>query len=94
MLQLLAQITLKSTDDGGREKPIYSGYRPSFFANDGNSDCVLYFNSMNIKPNETHTVDIMIIHPELVGIVRKGDTFTLREGHRIVAEGTINKIEA
>lgn len=93
-MKLRAEITLKATEEGGRKSPILSGYRPTFrIGLNYNSDCsVTLINKLNIKPGEHGIVEIKILHPERIIGIKENDVFTLTEGLKEVANGSVISI--
>lgn len=93
-MKIKANIVLKVTADGGRENPVYSGYRPTFKAGlNQQSDCVVtVIDNTNIKPGSTGIVELKILHPEKVSGIKEGDNYILAEGAKEVAKGTIISI--
>ena len=85
------RATLKVKLDGGRKNPILSSYRPTFrFGFDNQSDCeVIVISGYSIKPGDTGVVEILILHPENIGNIRVYDNFTLTEGLKEVAKGSV-----
>src|SRR5574343_1443440 len=93
-MKIKANIVLKVTADGGRENPVYSGYRPTFKAGlNQQSDCVVtVIDNTNIKPGSTGIVELKILHPEKVSGIKEGDNYILAEGAKEIAKGTIISI--
>lgn len=93
-MKIKALIELRGTSEGGRENPIFTGYRPTFrIKNDSNSDCVVTIVDQEcLKPGELGFVEIKIIHPDSINGIREEDMFSLTEGLKEIAKGTIKKI--
>ena len=94
-MKIIANIQLKQSSEGGRENPVYSGYRPTFRW-DGNriSDCVItILQGHSIKPGEQGKVEIKILHPKKIEGITTVDHFIISEGSREVATGSINEIQ-
>lgn len=94
-MKIIANIQFKPSSAGGRENPVYSGYRPTFrlFANRA-SDCVItVLKGHSIKPGEQGEVEIKILHPQKLEGVSKSDSFTITEGLKDVATGKIIEIQ-
>ncbi len=91
-----ALFSLLPTDLGGRKKPIYNNYRPSFA-----------FNSLNLFTGEISFVDMTELHPgktaqvqvkllpskNIRSTLKKGDSFTIHEGEKIIGSGIIQEIK-
>jgi SNF2 family DNA or RNA helicase len=94
-MKIIANLQLKPSSAGGRENPVYSGYRPTFrlFANRA-SDCVItVLKEYNIKPGEQGDVEIKILHPHKLEGVSKSNSFTITEGLKEIASGNIIEIQ-
>ena len=90
-----AKITLYSSAMGGRIRPVYSGYRPSFI-----------FNSKKHYSGEIHLIDKDILMPgesseatirllpasTIRGNLKPNDAFTISEGNKTVGSGVIEKV--
>lgn len=88
------QVRCLRTDEGGRNTPIYSGYRPQFYYLDQNWACSVFFKAERLELGDTAECLIVIGggHDRLVPTLKIGAHFEFREGARIVAEGVITKI--
>lgn len=93
-MKIIANIRLKPSSAGGRENPVYSGYRPTLrLATEGNSDCVItVLKGSNIKPGEAGNVEIKILHPQKLIGISKALQFSLTEGLKEIATGSIVEI--
>ena len=90
-MKIIANIQLKSSSAGGRENPVYSGYRPTFrlFSNRA-SDCVIsVLKGDSINPGDQGEVEIKILHPQKLEGISKTDLFAITEGLKEVASGNI-----
>jgi len=94
-MKIKAKIELRNTDEGGRENPVYSGYRPTFRTGfDNSSDCVVtLLSGHNIKPGTSGLVEIKILHPRKITGLQEGDHFTLTEGLKEIASGGVVSIQ-
>jgi translation elongation factor EF-Tu-like GTPase len=92
-MKLKARIHLFSTEAGGRQNGIMSGYRPSFFIYEKNSDCQILFDKPIITPGSSEMVEIEVLHPELLSAdIYQGRYFTIREGNKQIGWGTVTKL--
>lgn len=95
-MKISAILFLKPTAEGGRQNPIFTGYRPSFYWGlDKQSDCeITVKEQISIMPGTEGMVEIKPLHPnKLVGI-KEGDSFSIREGQKEVAKGKILEVLA
>ena len=94
-MKIIANIQLKPSSAGGRENPVYSGYRPTFrVLGGGESDCgITVINGDSIKPGEQGEVVIIILHPQKLEGLSKTDSFSIAEGRKEVASGYIIEIQ-
>lgn len=92
-----AEIVFRTLDEGGRRTPIDGSvdwrYRPNndFGVGDFTHDGAYSFVAKKtIAPGDTVRVRIRLVHPESVaGHLGIGQPFTVREGRKVVATGTI-----
>lgn len=103
MTEFIAEIRMVGRDEeGGRQSPIASGYRPPLdFGITGQSgekvynDAALFpENQDQIFPGQRGTVRVKVLHPELLrDRLHPGVTFDVTEGpRRIVGHGTIIQV--
>lgn len=95
MMNIIANITLKYTADGGRDGGISHKYRPNLLLENGaQSDC--YFDEIMGKemlyPGESNDVEIYVLHPENWH-AKLNNKFFIREGQKIIGEGIIKIIK-
>jgi elongation factor Tu len=89
-----AKITLLPTKDGGRKKPIFSGYKPAFVFNTQTQYCgeIQLIDKQELNPGETTQVEIKLLPARtLRKNLHINTAFTLVEGHKIIGDGTIIK---
>ncbi|MGQ0744346.1 MAG: hypothetical protein ACT4OS_08450 [Acidimicrobiales bacterium] len=92
-----AQLRMKPTDDGGRSRPIASGYRPNCwlggFTADGERayyDAVVYLESADaLEPGLSALIRLQPAFPDLWNDVTRGSVIDVCEGSRIVGEATV-----
>jgi translation elongation factor EF-Tu-like GTPase len=90
------ELTFLSPEEGGRESPAFSGYRPQFYCDGQNYDAAQYYiGTEKVLPGETTKAHLYFTYPEKqVGNLFPGKEFEVREGHRIIAKGVVTKILA
>ncbi len=86
-----AEVYVLSKDEGGRQKPFFSGYRPQF-----------YFRTTDVTGNITLEDGVDMVMPgdntkfniELIAKVamEEGLRFAIREGGRTIGSGVVSKI--
>ncbi|NRA39411.1 MAG: elongation factor Tu [Planctomycetes bacterium] len=86
-----AEVYILSKDEGGRQKPFFSGYRPQF-----------YFRTTDVTGNITLSDGVDMVMPgdntkfsiELICKVamEEGLRFAIREGGRTIGSGVVSKI--
>lgn len=86
-----AEIYVLNTDEGGRNKPFFSGYRPQCFVNTADMACAVTLpESVSMAmPGDNLSVALKLDRPLSVD---KGNRFALREGGRTVASGVITEV--
>ena len=91
-----AEIHFFLTEEGGRERPCASGYRPNHdFGIEGmlNDAEHRYVDAERALPGNTVTAHLWFAKPEYqLGRLRQGFEFTVQEGARIVGRGRVTKI--
>ncbi|MFI2743364.1 hypothetical protein ACG2LH_11540 [Zhouia sp. PK063] len=92
----IAELKYRTTDEGGRQTPANSGYRPQVkfpFSKMTTSGQQTFIGQDSVKPGETVQAEIMILSPQFFeNMLEIGMTFELREGSKIVATGKLIKI--
>ncbi len=89
-------LSLFPTQDGGRKKPVYNYYKPSFSFNTQQhfSGEMSLVNKQELNPGDTAIALIKLLPSRHIRQNRKsGDAFTILEGDRIIGTGVIQKIE-
>ena len=97
---IVAEIRLLPTADGGRKGPIMSGYRPSHdlgalydgqpMLNDGMHELV---GVERLFPGEIGLSRLRMPWPEAqFGRLDTGKTFTIQEGPKVIGHGTIIEV--
>ena len=86
-----AQIHALRTEEGGRHKPFFNGYRPQFYfrTTDVNGAILLQEGTEMVVPGDTAT---MTVELGKAIAVDEGLGFAVREGGRTVAAGTVTKL--
>lgn len=86
-----AQIYVLKTEEGGRHKPFFSGYRPQCFLRtaDSAADLNLLGGKEMAMPGDNLEVDLKLYVPICMDV---GNRFALREGGKTVAAGVITEI--
>ena len=91
-----AEITFLSTEQGGRQAPVTSGYRPNHdFALNGILNDALheYLDCELVSPGQTARAQMWFLVPQYhEGRLYPGFRFTVQEGSRIVGYGTVTRI--
>ncbi|RYY86832.1 MAG: hypothetical protein EOO15_13425 [Chitinophagaceae bacterium] len=91
-----AKINLLPPELGGRKKPVYSGYRPSFAFNTKQhySGEIKLLDREELLPGNSALVRISLLPAKTL---RKGlkqsDAFTIMEGNRVVGSGVIDGVD-
>lgn len=85
------EITFLSAENGGRSRPMYSGYRPQFHYDGYDWDAVqAYIGQDQVAPGETVRAYLSFLSPEMhVGRIRPCMPFLIREGQRVVGYGAV-----
>jgi len=88
------QIEFLRHEQGGRETPAFSGYRPQFFYYGNNWDAVHEFiGTETVEPGDIVNAYIAFLSPqEHEGKVYPSMPFLVREGGRTIGFGTVIRI--
>lgn len=90
-----AEITLLATEQGGRQSPALSGYRPAHKVRDDylTTGIHAYFDCDQIRPGQTVLGSITFITPEAYPhCLWVGREIDIQEGSRVVGRARITKI--
>ena len=85
-----AVFSLFPTENGGRKRPVYENYRPSFAFNSVNhySGEVSFPDLEELKPGGTTTAVVKLLPSKHISQHLKiGDSFTVLEGQKVVGSG-------
>ena len=85
------QLYVLRTEEGGRRKPFFSGYRPQFYfrTTDVDGALALKEGTEMVMPGDTASVTVELGKPIAM---EEGLGFAVREGGRTVAAGTVTKL--
>jgi translation elongation factor EF-Tu-like GTPase len=88
------EMTFLTTEEGGRRKSAFAGYRPQFFYDGHDWDARYHFLDVeSVMPGQTVRAFVSFLSPEChVGRLFPGKDFLLREGQRVVARGRVMNI--
>jgi elongation factor Tu len=86
-----AQVYVLTKEEGGRHKPFFSNYRPQFYfrTTDVTGSIALPEGTEMCMPGDNTIMTIELIAPIAMD---EGQRFTIREGGRTVAAGSVTKI--
>ena len=89
-----ALITLLPAEQGGRKTPARSGYRPQFYYDGHDWDARQdYGDVAEVLPGESVTARLTFLSPQChIGKIQPDMEFLLREGQRVVGQGTVTRI--
>lgn len=93
---LTAIITLFPTEQGGRKRPVYSGYRPNFGFNTQQHYCgeIELLNTKKLVPGGTSQVYIRLLPARTIRKnLKPDDAFVITEGAQPIGAGVIEKVE-
>ena len=90
-----AEITFLTTEEGGRQTPAFSGYRPQFYYDGQDWDAIQHYVGViePVYPGQTVTAHVSFLSPQHhVGKLYPGKEFLVREGQHVVGRGKVTKI--
>ena len=91
-----AILSLFSTENGGRKRPIYDNFRPSFSFNSVNhvSGEITFPEQEEVLPGTTAKAIVKTLPSKHVRQhLKSGDSFTILEGSKIIGSGVIQQID-
>ena len=90
-IHAIAEITMRRTEDGGRDGPVRSGYRGHFHYDGHDWDAHYIFDTEDwIQPGETAEAILQFISPWAhQSSLYPGKEFLIREGSHTVGQGRI-----
>ncbi|MGH1384739.1 hypothetical protein [Kordia sp.] len=101
VLYVIAKLKLYKTENGGRQTPINTGYRPShvFEYKENSRDFVAgYMGQINfdidvIHPGEVANVEVMFLkHQNIESFLKKGRVWWIHEGSRVIGKAKILEV--
>ncbi len=86
-----AQVYILTRDEGGRQNPFFSGYRPQFYfrTTDVTGAVTLPEGTEMVMPGDNTEMTVELITPIAMD---EGQRFAIREGGRTVGAGRVTKI--
>jgi elongation factor Tu len=89
-----AEITYLTTEEGGRRKPAFTGYRPQFYYDGRDWDAIHTYPDVElVMPGQTARAYLSFLSPEChIGRLHTGKEFLIREGQRVIARGRVTKV--
>ena len=86
-----AKIYFLSPEKGGRQTPIFSGYRPALYFGEKQADgAIILTSGARAVPGTECTVVITLLHSEHLGDTLKPMApFEVKEGSRVVGRGQV-----
>jgi len=87
-----AQVYVLTKDEGGRQNPFFSGYRPQFYfrTTDVTGSVTLPDGTEMVMPGDNTDMSVELINPIAMD---EGLRFAIREGGRTVGAGRVTKIK-
>ncbi len=91
---LKAEVTMLTTENGGRKHPAFSGYRPHFhYAGEYHTSTHRYAGLDVLPLGQTAVAEIWFILPEIhVGRIHEGMPFEVTEASRVVGHGRVLEV--
>ena len=85
------EVSIRSTDEGGRHTPFVPGYRPQFYfrTTDVTGSCELPAGVEMVMPGDNVKMVVTLIAPIAM---EQGLRFAIREGGRTVGAGVVAKV--
>ena len=93
---LTAKISLLPTEMGGRKKPVFTGYKPSFSFNSLQhySGEIHLLRKQQLRPGGSAIAVIKLLPARTIRkTLKPNDAFTITEGSKTVGSGIIEKVK-
>jgi elongation factor Tu len=90
-----ATLSLFPSELGGRKKPIFDNYKPSFSFNSSNhvSGEISFNRPQGLHPGESLNASVQLLPSKTIRQNLKcGDTFSIHEGTKVIGTGVIKQI--
>ena len=89
--KFVCQVYVLSKDEGGRHTPFFSNYRPQFYFRTTDITGVIELPDgvEMVMPGDNVELTVELIHPIAI---ENGTKFSIREGGRTVASGTVTEV--
>ncbi|MBP7859491.1 elongation factor Tu [Patescibacteria group bacterium] len=86
-----AEVYILSKEEGGRQTPFFTGYRPQFYVRttDVTGNVTLPAGVEMVMPGDTVKMDVELITPVAIEV---GTRFAIREGGKTVGAGAVSEI--
>jgi len=91
-----ATLSLLSTNQGGRKKPVFNHYRPSFSfgSKQHYSGEIIFPHSDELQPGHSTTAKVKLLPSRHINEhLKPGGMFKIFEGEKVVGMGFINTID-
>src|SRR5262245_59133763 len=86
----LAQLTLLTSKNGGRASPLGDGYRSLIRFNRSHHVFGMQLNLPGtLGPGQTGEVEVRVLAPDELPLLKPGDGFDILEGLRVVGHGVV-----
>ena len=97
-IELYSKVYFRRPEEGGRETPAFSGYKPSIFFGEKGTLAIIYIEGKTenelVPPGKRYSAKVTLLdREELINELKPGRSFELREGLKVVAEGIIERIQ-
>ena len=86
-----SEVYVLTSNEGGREKPFFTGYRPQFYfrTTDVTGNIALPEGTEMVMPGDNITMDVDLIQPIAI---ESGLRFAIREGGRTIGSGVVTEV--
>ncbi len=95
-VDFIAILKYNTTEEGGRETPAFTGYRPQIkfdFSEKQTSGEQKFIDKAIVYPGDSVSAEIRLLSSEFFqNKLCEGMNFDFREGNRIIGNGTITKM--
>lgn len=90
---IIVELSLLSTDHGGRKSPVSSGYRPQFYYDGQDWDASHEYSIESLHPGQSTNANLTFFEPKNhIGRLYPSQAFLIREGNRVVGYGRVLEV--
>ena len=96
-IEFNSKVYFRRPEEGGRETPVFSGYKPSIFFGERGTLSIISIEGKKedelVPLGKSYYAKVILLYRKaLMNELKVGRSFELREGLKVVGEGVIERI--